>query len=92
MASRNPPVVFDDDNPEWTAADFARARPITDFPALAAAFPNRAKPRGRPKGSTTSEKSLVSLRIDNDVLERFRAGGPGWQRRLNEALRKAAGV
>jgi uncharacterized protein (DUF4415 family) len=92
MASRNPPVVFDDDNPEWTAADFARARPITDFPALAAAFPNGAKPRGRPKGSTTSEKSLVSLRIDNDVLERFRAGGPGWQRRLNEALRKAAGV
>jgi len=92
MASRNPPVVFDDDNPEWTAADFARARPITDFPALAAAFPNGAKPRGRPKGSTTSEKSLVSLRIDNDVLERFRAGGPGWQRRVNEALRKAAGV
>jgi uncharacterized protein (DUF4415 family) len=92
MASRNPPVVFDDDNPEWTAQDFARAKPITDFPALAAAFPNGAKPRGRPKGSTTSEKSLVSLRIDNDVLERFRAGGPGWQRRLNEALRKAAGI
>jgi len=84
--------VFDDDNPEWTAQDFARARPITDFPALAAAFPNGAKPRGRPKGSTTSEKSLVSLRIDNDVLERFRAGGPGWQRRVNDALRKAAGV
>jgi uncharacterized protein (DUF4415 family) len=92
MASDKPLLISDDDNPEWTAADFARARPITDFPALAAAFPNRAKPRGRPKGSTTSEKSLVSLRIDKDVLERFRASGPGWQRRVNEVLRKAAGI
>jgi uncharacterized protein (DUF4415 family) len=92
MASDHQPVVFDDDNPEWTEADFARARPITDFPELAAAFPNGGKPRGRPKGSTRSDKSLVSLRIDNDVLERFRATGPGWQSRVNAALRKAVGV
>jgi uncharacterized protein (DUF4415 family) len=84
-----PTVIFDDDNPEWTADDVARARPIADFPALAAAFPNGAKPRGRPKGSTTSDKSLVSLRIDNDVLERFRATGPGWQSRINKVLRAA---
>jgi len=89
MASDTPPVTFDDDNPEWTDADFKRARPIADFPVLAAAFPNGSKPRGRPKGSTTSDKSLVSLRIDNDVLERFRATGPGWQSRINEALRSA---
>lgn len=36
-------------------------------------------------------KEQVSLRIDQDVLEHFRAGGPGWQDRINEALRKAAG-
>jgi uncharacterized protein (DUF4415 family) len=36
-------------------------------------------------------KELVSLRIDQDVLEYFRDGGPGWQDRINEALRKAAG-
>ena len=36
-------------------------------------------------------KQLVSLRIDQDVLEYFQEGGPGWQERLNEALRKAAG-
>ena len=83
-----PPIVFDDDNPEWSDA-VARARPIGDFPALAAAFPGGAKPRGRPKGSITSEKSLVSLRIDNDILERFRATGPGWQSRINDALRQA---
>jgi uncharacterized protein (DUF4415 family) len=37
-------------------------------------------------------KELVSLRIDQDVLEHFRAGGPGWQERINTALRKATGV
>ena len=36
-------------------------------------------------------KELVSLRIDQDVLEHFREGGPGWQERINAALRKAAG-
>jgi uncharacterized protein (DUF4415 family) len=44
----------------------------------------RARP-GRPRGST---KEQVSLRIDRDVLERFRATGPGWQTRINEALRR----
>jgi uncharacterized protein (DUF4415 family) len=36
-------------------------------------------------------KELVSLRIDQDVLEFFQQGGPGWQDRINDALRKAAG-
>jgi uncharacterized protein (DUF4415 family) len=36
-------------------------------------------------------KKLVSLRIDQDVLEYFQEGGAGWQDRINEALRKAAG-
>ena len=36
-------------------------------------------------------KEQVTLRIDQDVLEFFQEGGPGWQDRINEALRKAAG-
>ena len=36
-------------------------------------------------------KQLVSLRIDQDLLEYFQEGGPGWQDRINDALRKAAG-
>ena len=36
-------------------------------------------------------KEQVTLRIDQDVLEHFREGGPGWQDRINEALRKVAG-
>lgn len=37
-------------------------------------------------------KEQVSLRIDRDVLERFQEDGPGWQDRINAALRKAAGL
>ncbi|NOJ43133.1 BrnA antitoxin family protein [Bradyrhizobium australiense] len=36
-------------------------------------------------------REQVTLRIDHDVLEWFQEGGPGWQDRINEALRKAAG-
>jgi uncharacterized protein (DUF4415 family) len=36
-------------------------------------------------------KEQVTLRIDQDVLEHFQEGGPGWQDRINDALRKAAG-
>lgn len=43
------------------------------------------------KPSLPGAKELVSLRIDQDVLEHFQEGGPGWQDRINEALRKAAG-
>ncbi len=46
--------------------------------------------RGRPKSA--SPKEAVSLRLDPDVLAHFRATGPGWQSRINAALRKAAGL
>ena len=36
-------------------------------------------------------KETVSLRIDRDVLDFFQEDGPGWQERINAALRKAAG-
>lgn len=81
-----PPQGFDD-NPEWTDEDFARAKPADQvLPARAAATLVRNK-GGRPTGSN---KEQVSLRIDRDVLARFRATGPGWQSRMNEALRRAA--
>jgi uncharacterized protein (DUF4415 family) len=37
-------------------------------------------------------REQVSLRIDRDVLAFFQDEGPGWQERINEALRKAAGL
>lgn len=81
---RKAPVTFDDDNREWTEEDFARAKPIAEFPELQAAFPKSKG--GRPRGSN---KEQVALRLDKDVLAKFRATGPGWQTRINEALRRA---
>ncbi|MFZ1092656.1 MAG: BrnA antitoxin family protein [Xanthobacteraceae bacterium] len=43
---------------------------------------------GRPRKA--APKEAVSLRLDPDVLEHFRASGPGWQSRINAALRKVA--
>jgi uncharacterized protein (DUF4415 family) len=41
---------------------------------------------GRPAGSA---KQAVSIRLDKDVLEKFRATGPGWQSRINAVLKRA---
>jgi uncharacterized protein (DUF4415 family) len=41
--------------------------------------------------SVPGAKETVSLRIDRDVLDFFQEDGPGWQERINAALRKAAG-
>lgn len=41
--------------------------------------------RGRPLGSGT--KTQVTLRLDVEVVEKFRATGDGWQTRINEALK-----
>jgi uncharacterized protein (DUF4415 family) len=84
------PVVFDDDNPEWTEEDFARARPAAEVLSadVIAAF-GKGK-RGRPVGSTKEgAKRSLTLRLDPDVIEGWRATGAGWQARMNEALRAA---
>jgi uncharacterized protein (DUF4415 family) len=45
------------------------------------------KPVALPKA-----RELVSVRLDREVLEHFQAQGPNWQERINEALRKVAGL
>jgi len=44
-----------------------------------------------PKPAVPGVKEMVSLRLDRDVLDVFQADGPGWQDRINAALRRAAG-
>lgn len=44
--------------------------------------------RGRGRPPAEAPKKLVSLRLDQDVIEKFRAAGPGWQSRINAALRE----
>jgi uncharacterized protein (DUF4415 family) len=43
------------------------------------------------KAAVPGVRELVSLRIDQDVLEYFQQDGPGWQDRINDALRKVTG-
>ena len=43
------------------------------------------------KPAVPGAKEQVSLRLDRDVLDHFQEGGPGWQDRINDALRKIAG-
>ncbi len=70
-------------------------RPVDAVSAAEAAFKKiTAKPIAAPatKPAVPGAKELVSLRIDQDVLEHFQAEGPGWQDRINGALRAAAGL
>lgn len=68
-------------------------RPSDPREAAEAAFKRAtAKVPERPEAPVVpNARELVSLRIDRDVLEWFQEDGPGWQDRINEALRKAAG-
>jgi uncharacterized protein (DUF4415 family) len=59
-------------------------RPATEE-ELHAGIETFRKSRGRPAGSGTKEQ--VAIRFDKDVLAAFRASGPGWQTRINNALR-----
>jgi uncharacterized protein (DUF4415 family) len=80
-------VAFDADNPEWTAEDFKRAEPAALLPTeIRKAFPNT---RGAQK---TPRKVPVSIRLTSEVVERFKASGPGWQSRIDDVLKKAVGL
>jgi uncharacterized protein (DUF4415 family) len=81
-------IANDPDNPEWTVEDFKNARPFAEvFPELTASI---RRARGRP--AMERPRKVVSLRMDQDVLDKFRATGKGWQSRVNDVLRKASGL
>jgi uncharacterized protein (DUF4415 family) len=77
----------DVDSPELTDEELAQMRPAHEVlpPEIYAALPSRG---GWPRAERT--KQLVSLRLDPDVIETFKATGPGWQTRMNEVLVEAA--
>ncbi len=67
-----------EDGTELTDAQLAAFKPIGDFPEQAAKVGR--PPKENPKQATT-------IRFDADILEAFKAGGKGWQTRINDALR-----
>ena len=61
--------------------------------AAEAVFKPAPKPVETPKAVVIpGARELVSLRLDQDVVVHFQAGGAGWQERMNQALRAAAGL
>lgn len=78
--------MIDADNPEWTEEDFARAVPFSQLPeSLQEKLRSLKKQRGPQKAPT---KEVVTMRLSRDVVERLRASGPGWQTRVDAALRQ----
>lgn len=83
MNRKPKPELNDEDNPEWTKEDFARAIPFSALPeSLQVKLPRR--PRGPQKAPV---KERITIRLSPEVVEPFRATGDGWQTRLDAALK-----
>lgn len=67
---------------DWIDPDDA---PDLSTPYWRAKFDQALVSRGRPR--IPNPKVSTTLRLDVDVIEHFRKGGPGWQSRINAALR-----
>jgi uncharacterized protein (DUF4415 family) len=82
--------MIDDENPEWTDEDFARARPASEvLPELFGKeiAEQLLRPRGRPM--TGRAKVSISLRLPPETLALWKATGPGWQTRMAKVLENA---
>ena len=73
--------------PEWVDPDDA---PDMSTPYWVERIAKAKVQRGRPKAAST--KISTTIRLSPEVIEYFKAGGPGWQGRIDEALRRVAGV
>lgn len=78
------PDTPDDENPEWTAEDLARAKPAAEYYGKE----RLARLTGRPPSPPERLKVSTTLRLDPDVLEAIKATGKGWQTRVNQELRE----
>ena len=79
-------IASDPDSPELTDGQIAEVKPFAEaFPEIVQKM--RKNVGGRPKSA--SPKVPVSIRLEQDVVAKFKATGPGWQSRINEVLRKA---
>jgi uncharacterized protein (DUF4415 family) len=77
----------DDENPEWTPADFGgaeRASKVIGKKAAAALV----KKAGRPALPTGQRKQAISIRLDPNLVKELRATGSGWQARAERILAK----
>lgn len=83
----NAGIVADLDSRELDDEWFAKAKPASKVlpPEIYSALVAK-RPRGRPKADET--KVFTAIRLDADLLDKFKATGKGWQTRVNAALRQ----
>ena len=85
-ADKLPPPADYDEMPELTDEQIKEMRPASElFAELGIPMP---RPVGRPRAPEV--KRSVTIRMDQDVIDYFKAGGPGWQTRMNEVLAREA--
>jgi uncharacterized protein (DUF4415 family) len=89
-SAQNLEIDWDDDLPEWTQDQFDRAEIRIGDRIIRPANGTLTKAGRPPLGALP--KRQVTLRLDPDVVDAFREGGPGWQSRMNAALRSAVGL
>jgi uncharacterized protein (DUF4415 family) len=85
------PELDDGDAPELTPELARQAKRIDEIPEFAD-FAEFVRKGGRPRLPASARKRRVTIMLDPDVVEHFKAGGRGWHTRMNAALRKAAGL
>jgi uncharacterized protein (DUF4415 family) len=75
------------DNPEWTRDRIRRARPAASVLPDLVSY-SKKRHRGQRGPQKKAVKVALKIRIDPDVVDAYKAGGPGWQTRMNEVLRR----
>lgn len=70
-----------EDNTLLTDAQLAEMKLLSAFPELQALVKRGRPPKSNPAQSTT-------IRLSAEVLEFFKAGGKGWQSRINQVLKE----
>lgn len=76
------------ESPEATDEQLAQAKPFAEaLPALADSIK-----RGPGRPPVANPRQQISIRLSPEVIEHYKATGPGWQTRIDEALKKAAGL
>lgn len=79
----------DDDLAEWDDGQFDRAKFSIGDKVVREQQGTLSK-KGRPK--LNNPKQQITLRLDQAVVEKFKATGSGWQTRINQELRKTLGI
>ena len=88
MSKKPNPELIDEENPEWTAKQIAKARPASEvLPKIFGAqiAQEMLKPRGRPRSAHPKER--INIRLSHEVVTHFKSSGDGWQTRIDAALK-----